>query len=92
MTVQADILNRTVEFIELIQESLFGSGYEDFRINRKLKIEVSGILQDLLEIFNIYSEQYKADYADYDWKAIEEFYFSFLINENGIDEKALWDF
>lgn len=92
MAGQTDIVNRAIELIELIQELLFGFGYEDFRINRKLKIEVSGFLQDLLEELNINTDYFMKHYPDYNWTAVIDFYSGILVNEAGISEEAVWKF
>lgn len=92
MAEQTNIVNRTVELIEIIHELLFGYGYEDFRINRKLKIEVSGILQDLLEELNINTDYFIKHYPEYNWAAVVEFYSSILMSEAGINEEAMWKF
>ncbi len=92
MSEQSDLTNRTEELIELIQEKLFGSGYEDFRTNRKLKIEISGLLQDLLELFRLNSEYFTTTYSNFNWDNVNSFYSEFQVNANGISEDALWKF
>jgi hypothetical protein len=92
MAEQSDIISTTAELIELIQEKLFGSGFEDFRNNRKLKIEISGLLQDLLELFSENAHYFNANYADFNWTDVSKFYYDFTVNANGINEEALWKF
>ncbi len=75
--------------ISAIEEALQGIAYEDFRLNKSLKIKLIEIFEHISsEVKNI-QDEYKILYPTIDWNALINISISFL-NELGISEEAIW--
>lgn len=88
----AEEKNRIIEIIELIQEKLFGSAYEDFRNNRKLKIEITELTREIIELIDS-NHQLINDFAiDFNWEEFNQITDNFISVDSGINEEVIWKF
>lgn len=78
-----------LDYINSIEEALQGTAFEDFRLNRALKIKLTEIFEQISsEIKNIPDET-KKQYPSIDWDTLLNLTISFL-GEYGISEEEIW--
>jgi len=89
----SDIINYVYDIQDLISsidENLQGIGYEDFRINRKIKIDVVQSFEKILHCMNSIPDDSKSEYPDIPWVEISNLKDKILSADSGIDEEIVW--
>lgn len=85
-----DIIDELLENILQIKELVFGSGFEDFRTNRKAKIEITEKIQNLFEIYDDNIIQFKNIIPVEVQNQIYNIKKELLKNDSGISEVYIW--
>ncbi len=85
-------LYKLAELIEEIQEKLAGIGFEDFRNNRKIKIETTNILQELLFLYEEKQVSINNALPENNWDEFDKFILEFIDYEGAINETKIWNF
>ncbi len=86
-----NIIDDISDIISDILQSIQGIGFQDYRIDRKLKIY---IVRKFLEIDalakSVYEEEESA-YPHVPWKELRTLIDNFVNSESGVDDNVIWD-
>ncbi len=86
-----EVIDELLEIIHDIKEQLFGFGYEDFRTNRKLKIDITDKILNLIDIYDSNINNFNDIIPAENKNEIENIKNQLLKNEAGIDTQLLWN-
>lgn len=85
-----EILTEAADSISVIQETLQGIGFNDYRTDRKKMITVVNSLATLIEMIEKLPEEFKNSNNDIEWKNIEDMRSVLNPDGYGVDEAAVW--
>jgi uncharacterized protein with HEPN domain len=84
------LLHEILERVDNISETLFGYAYADFRTNRKLKIEITHYLYELVELVETSTPILREYLGDEKFDDVENIKYKIISQESGISEEYIW--
>lgn len=85
-----EFLSDAVDSISVIEETLQGVGYNDYRNDRKMKITVVDSFENLFEAVRHIPEEIRAEYSDVPWEEFENMRLDIKDENYGVDEERVW--
>ncbi len=79
-----------LDSISVIEESIQGIGFEDYRTDRKRMIQVVGHFGTIIEKAAMLPESFRDQYPDIPWVDINNLVNRFIRSDFGIDEQVVW--
>ena len=90
MGSNSDKLEQILEASDEIREILFGHGFEDFRTNRKLKIQITEKILSVIEAVENAGELLADFIPNEKYEEIRNIKTNLLLGTNGISEEFIW--
>jgi uncharacterized protein with HEPN domain len=85
------LLDEIFDSITIIEETLQGIGYDDYRTDRKKMITVVNNLENIIYLISKIPLEFKEVNPGVPWDEVDAFNSKILHGPSGIDEKEVWD-
>lgn len=86
-----DIIYEISDFIDSILELIQGIGFQDYRIDRKLKIKIVKHFQAIESLACLVSNEDQEQFPDIPWEQIKNLTINFIHFESGLNDIAVWE-
>lgn len=85
-----NLLSDIYDNLVIIEELLQGIGFEDYRTNRKIKIDVMRTIEHILELNHQIDPEFKSQHSEIHWSAADFLKDQFIDANSGIKDDAVW--
>lgn len=90
-SILKEALIQILDSITIIEESLQGIGFDSYRTNRKIKIEVVQQFESIMSVVLNLPESIKEKYPELPWYLVYVTKVQFVDPQNGIKDEEVWN-